>query len=53
MSADKAIRITLIGVGTIGLSFAALHISQNENAEVIIHDTRPNIEEYIRNALPG
>jgi len=53
MSAGKPIRITLIGAGTIGLSFAALHLKQKAKAEVIIYDTRPDIESYVTSTLPG
>lgn len=53
MSAEKPIRITLIGAGTIGLSFAALHLTKQENSEVIIYDTRPDIESYVASTLPG
>ena len=53
MSVAKPLRITLIGAGTIGLSFAALHLGQQDNVEVIIYDTRPDIESYIYDTLPG
>lgn len=43
----EKIHITIIGAGTIGLSFAALHLSQCQKAEVTIYDTRPNLEAYI------
>ncbi|KAK4984660.1 hypothetical protein LTR50_006451 [Elasticomyces elasticus] len=46
-------RIALVGAGTIGLSFAALHLSANPSATVTIHDTRPDLEEYVQNNLPG
>ncbi|KAI4123973.1 MAG: hypothetical protein LQ347_005916 [Umbilicaria vellea] len=48
-------RVTLIGVGTIGLSFAALHLFHAEESrriEVTIYDTRPDIEDYVRSTLP-
>lgn len=45
--------ITLIGAGTIGLSFAALHLTKNPNAHVTIYDTRPDLEQYINQHLPG
>ncbi|GAB7344436.1 hypothetical protein MBLNU457_2282t1 [Dothideomycetes sp. NU457] len=44
--------ITLIGAGTIGLSFAALHLTSNPHAHVTIHDTRPDLTEHIINTLP-
>jgi glycine/D-amino acid oxidase-like deaminating enzyme len=51
-TAEK-IRITIIGAGTIGLSFAALHLSQRPNAEVTIYDTRPELESYVYDNLSG
>jgi hypothetical protein len=47
------IRVTLIGVGMIGMSFAASHLTQARNCEVIIYDTRANIMDYIYKMLPG
>ncbi|KFY15908.1 hypothetical protein V492_01686 [Pseudogymnoascus sp. VKM F-4246] len=44
--------VTLIGLGTIGISFAALHI-KHTNAIVSVYDTRPDLEEYISSVLPG
>ncbi|KAJ4303646.1 hypothetical protein N0V90_002547 [Kalmusia sp. IMI 367209] len=46
-------RITLIGAGTIGLSFAAFHLSHlRSSSHLTIYDTRPNAEQYIRDSLP-
>lgn len=58
MSQNEPLKITLIGAGTIGLSFVALHfeqaISQGASSlELTIHDSRPDIEEYILNTLPA
>jgi malate/lactate dehydrogenase len=50
---SAAFRITLIGAGTIGLSFAALHLTKLQNAEVTIYDPRPDIKTYIYTTLPG
>ena len=50
---DGKVRVTIIGAGTIGLSFAALHLSQRQNAEVTIYDTRPELEPYIYDNLSG
>ncbi len=47
------IGVTLIGAGTIGLSFAASHLTQARNCKVIIYDTRPDIKAYIYKMLPG
>jgi len=44
--------ITLIGAGTIGLSFAALHLTSNPHAHVTIHDTRADLTEHILSTLP-
>ncbi|KAK2790047.1 hypothetical protein FQN53_000702 [Emmonsiellopsis sp. PD_33] len=55
MSADKLpapTRIALIGSGTIGLSFAALHLTQSPDVQVTIYDTRPDLEKYIEDNLP-
>lgn len=49
----KAEHITLIGAGTIGLSFAALHLTKNPTARVTIYDTRPDLEQYIDHRLSG
>jgi threonine dehydrogenase-like Zn-dependent dehydrogenase len=48
------LRIAVVGSGTIGLSFAALHLSHpSKKIQVIIHDPRPDIEEYVSTTLPG
>ena len=49
----KATNITIIGAGTIGLSFAALHLSKNHSAQVTIYDTRPDLQDYVARYLPG
>ena len=52
----EPLRITLIGAGTIGLSWAALHLKYTSVArplELTIHDTRPDLEDYIRRTLPS
>jgi 3-hydroxyacyl-CoA dehydrogenase len=53
MPRGETLRITLIGAGTIGLSFAALHLNQADDVEVVVFDTRPDIEKYIYDTLPG
>jgi 3-hydroxyacyl-CoA dehydrogenase len=51
-SSDAQHNVTLIGLGTIGISFAALHI-KHTSANVSVYDTRPDLEEYINSVLPG
>jgi 3-hydroxyacyl-CoA dehydrogenase len=47
------LKITLIGAGTIGLSFAAFHLTHlPSTSQLTIYDTRPNAEAYILEALP-
>lgn len=45
------VEIAIIGSGTIGLSFAALHL-KNPAAQVVIYDIRPDLGEYIARTLP-
>lgn len=53
MDFESDLRITLIGAGTIGLSFAAFHLSHLLSPSLLtIYDTRPNAEEYVRESLP-
>jgi 2-polyprenyl-6-methoxyphenol hydroxylase-like FAD-dependent oxidoreductase len=49
----EKIRVCIVGAGTIGLSFVALHLSQRQNVEVTIHDTRPELEAYVYENLSG
>lgn len=47
------LKITLIGTGTIGLSFAAFHLQHLSNPrQLTIYDTRPDVEAYIQENLP-
>lgn len=47
------LKVTLVGAGTIGLSFAAFHLShQLSPSQLTIYDTRPNLEAYIADCLP-
>lgn len=45
--------IAIVGSGTIGLSFAALHLTKNASANVTLFDTRPDLQEYVAKHLPG
>ena len=55
---DDLLRITLIGAGTIGLSFIALHLQhafsqRAARLELTIHDLRSDIEQYVLKTLPA
>lgn len=53
MATREDLNITLIGTGTIGLSFAAFHLSHLPlSSQITIHDTRPDIESYVAENLP-
>jgi 3-hydroxyacyl-CoA dehydrogenase len=46
-------KIALVGAGTIGLSFAALHLSHLQSAsQLTIIDTRPDLESHVKSTLP-
>ncbi|KAK5940412.1 hypothetical protein PMZ80_006826 [Knufia obscura] len=49
---DTAVRVTLIGAGTIGISFAALYLKYSQ-ATVSIYDPRADLHDHIRSILPG
>jgi 3-hydroxyacyl-CoA dehydrogenase len=51
--APKPTQIALIGSGTIGLSFAALHLTRDSNCLVTLFDNRPDLQEYVAKHLPG
>ncbi|KAF2739471.1 hypothetical protein EJ04DRAFT_326606 [Polyplosphaeria fusca] len=53
MEHDPNLRITLVGAGTIGLSFAAFHLSHlNSPSQLTIYDTRPDLKSYVLESLP-
>ncbi|RDW61976.1 hypothetical protein BP6252_11409 [Coleophoma cylindrospora] len=52
MAAHSDQRITLVGLGAIGISFAALHLKFT-SAIVSVFDTRPDLEEHLASVLPG
>ena len=45
-------RITVIGTGTIGLSFVALHLEKHLYP-VTICDTRSDLEDHVKHTLPA
>ncbi|RMY72912.1 hypothetical protein D0863_04206 [Hortaea werneckii] len=49
----KNVEIAIIGAGTIGLSFAALHLIKDPSCNVTIFDTRADLREYVQRNLPG
>lgn len=50
---DQALKIAIIGAGTIGLSFAALHLTHDPTCQVAIFDPRPDLADYISRTLPN
>jgi 3-hydroxyacyl-CoA dehydrogenase len=52
METNELIKITLIGTGTIGLSFAAFHLTNGTPSQITIYDTRPDLSAYIKEHLP-
>ncbi|PSN64603.1 hypothetical protein BS50DRAFT_602239 [Corynespora cassiicola Philippines] len=53
MEYDPELRITLLGAGTIGLSFAAFHLSHLLSpSQLTIYDPRPSASSHITSALP-
>jgi 3-hydroxyacyl-CoA dehydrogenase len=51
--ATQHVKVAIIGAGTIGLSFAALHLVKNPDCTVTIYDTRPDLKEYMKAKLPS
>ncbi|KXL44909.1 hypothetical protein M433DRAFT_134636 [Acidomyces richmondensis BFW] len=45
------IKIAIVGAGTIGLSFAALHLTKNPKCTVTIYDTRADLQDYMHTHL--
>ncbi|KAF4776505.1 3-hydroxyacyl-CoA dehydrogenase [Colletotrichum scovillei] len=52
MPSDVNERVALIGLGAIGISFAALHLRHTKSA-VRVFDTRPDLEQHLSTVLPG
>lgn len=48
----SSVNVAIIGAGTIGLSFAALHLTKNSACQVTIYDTRSDLAEYMDHKLP-
>ncbi|KAL6849835.1 hypothetical protein ACO1O0_009380 [Amphichorda felina] len=44
--------IALIGLGTIGLSFAALHLHHSPTTNIRLYDVRPDLQRHIDTFLP-
>jgi 3-hydroxyacyl-CoA dehydrogenase len=49
--AAPCVKVAVIGAGTIGLSFAALHLAKNLGCNVTIYDTRPDLSKYVDEKL--
>lgn len=50
---ERNLRITLIGTGTIGLSFVAFHLTHLARpSHLTIFDTRPDASQYVQDNLP-
>jgi 3-hydroxyacyl-CoA dehydrogenase len=49
--AAPSVKVAVIGAGTIGLSFAALHLAKNPGCNVTIYDTRPDLSKYVNDKL--
>lgn len=45
--------IAIVGAGTIGLSFAALHLTKDPDCKIVIFDNRSDLREYVSRNLPG
>ena len=53
MERNENLRITLIGAGTIGLSFAVFHLSHvSSPRQLTIYDIRPDLAQHIQVTLP-
>lgn len=49
---DTSVPITLIGLGSIGVSFAALYLTHS-SAPISVYDPREDLREHIESVLPG
>lgn len=49
---EGSAHVALIGLGTIGISFAALYLKYLP-CSISVYDPRPDLEEHVRSILPG
>ncbi|KAK1713825.1 hypothetical protein CaCOL14_001413 [Colletotrichum acutatum] len=52
MPSDVNERVALVGLGAIGISFAALYLRHTKST-VRVFDTRPDLEQHVSTVLPG
>ncbi|EXF82545.1 3-hydroxyacyl-CoA dehydrogenase [Colletotrichum fioriniae PJ7] len=52
MPSDVNERVALVGLGAIGISFAALYLRHTKST-VRVFDTRPDLEQHLSTVLPG
>ncbi|OHE94797.1 3-hydroxyacyl-CoA dehydrogenase [Colletotrichum orchidophilum] len=52
MPSDVNERVALVGLGAIGISFAALYL-RHTKSNVRVFDTRPDLEQHLSTVLPG
>ncbi|KAI3556524.1 3-hydroxyacyl-CoA dehydrogenase [Colletotrichum abscissum] len=52
MPSDVNERVALVGLGAIGISFAALYLRHTKST-VRVFDTRPDLEHHLSTVLPG
>ena len=51
-SSPPSYNVALIGLGSIGISFAALHLRFGSGV-VTVFDTRPDLQQHVESVLPG
>lgn len=49
----QEVNITIIGSGTIGLSFAAFHLQDLRPCRLTIYDIRPDLQDYLEKNIPS
>ncbi|CZT14347.1 related to hydroxylacyl-CoA dehydrogenase [Ramularia collo-cygni] len=50
--ATRSNTVAIVGAGTIGLSFAALHLTKDPSCKVAIFDNRSDLQAYVSEHLP-